>query len=129
MLSRKKLLSYLLILSIVIGLSLLTGYFYWTRGIYVAITNNTDSVLKNINIFYTGGVINIEELEPNNSYDKYINPTGESDLELEWNDSSRTRQSSTIDVYFEPNYSGSVEITIDPNNQVSCKDKTRIRLF
>ena len=124
MLSKKKLLIYTL-LSIVIGLLLLAGYFYWTWGVYVAITNNTDSVLKNIQISYTGGKIDIEKMGPYSSYGQYVNPTGESHLELEWHDSSGTRQSSTIEVYFEHNYTGSIKITVDPNNQVSWASKTR----
>ena len=126
MLSRTKLLSYCIILSIGVGLLLLIGYFYWTWGVYVAITNNTDSVLKNIHISYTGGAINIEKLEPYTSYGQYVAPTSESDLELEWYDSLGTRQSRKIEVYFEPNYRRSIEITVESNNQVSWKDKTKI---
>jgi hypothetical protein len=121
--SERKLVSYGAVLWIALGLLMVTGYFYWTRGVYVRITNNTQSILKHIDIAYSVGVVHIAALEPKASCGRYVNPTGgDSGLKLEWIDSSGTKQSHRIDVYLEHNYSRSVEIAVDPNNEVSWID-------
>jgi hypothetical protein len=91
----------------------------------VVITNSSQYPLRNLRLQFTGGTISVENLEPSTSYGHYIRPTSESHLELEWRDSSGVRQFHNIDVYFEPNDRGSIEITIGPNNLVSWTHKTR----
>ena len=54
---------------------------------------------------------------------------GESHLELEWYEPSGVKQSHTIDVYFEHNYRGSVEIAVNPDNRVSWTDKIRLTIL
>jgi hypothetical protein len=120
---KRKSISYLIAVFVAVGMLTSIGYRYWTRGVYINITNTTQNVLKDINIAYTGGVIHIANLESKTSYGQYINPTSESHLELEWLDSSGAKQSQEIGVYFEHNYAGSIEITIDPNNIVSWSHK------
>lgn len=121
--NKRKLVSCGIVLSV--ALVLATGYFYWTRGVYVSVNNNTQSTLKNMDITYHGGVIQIATLEPKMSYGRYINPIGESDLTLEWFDSMGAKHSHMIEVYIEHNYAGSVEITVEPDNTVSVMDKVR----
>ena len=126
--NKRKLVSCVIVLSV--ALALATGYFYWTRGVYVSVNNNTQSTLKNLTITYQSGVIQIAALEPKMSYGRYINPIGESGLTLEWFDSLGAKHSHmNIEVYFEHNYAGSVEITVEPDNRVSVTDKVRVTLM
>ncbi|MHC4630879.1 MAG: hypothetical protein ACYS9C_06365 [Planctomycetota bacterium] len=123
--NKRKLVSCGIVLSV--ALALATGYFYWTRGVYVSVNNNTQSTLKNLDITYHGGVIKIGALELKISYGQYINPTHPTDLTLEWSDSMGAKHSHTIGVYIEPNNAGSVEITVEPENRVSVTDKVKFR--
>ena len=125
--NKRKLVSCGIVLSV--ALALATGYFYWTRGVYVSVNNNTQSTLKNLTITYLGGVIQIATLEPKMSYGQYINPTHPTDLTLEWFDSSGAKHSNMINVYIEPSFAGSVEITVEPDNRVSVTEKVRVRLM
>ena len=105
----------------------LIGYLYWSKGVYVSITNNTKDILTNITVSYTGGCIRIARLEPKKLYRQRVHPAGESDLELKWLDSLGVKQSRKIDVYFESNYyNGNIEITINPNNRISVENTVDI---
>ena len=127
--TERKMAGWWMVLLGAIGLLLLLVYIYWSKGVYVSIINNTQKVLEKVSIAYTGGTINIEKLEPHTSYGQYVNPASESHLELEWFEPSGVKQSHKIDVYFEHNYSGSIEITVDPNNRISWISKVRVRLL
>jgi hypothetical protein len=118
-----------IVIFIVVGILVFIGYLYQRKGVYVSITNNTQTFLKDVGVTYTGGTVRIKGLKPHESYGKRINPNGESHLELEWYESSGVKQSHTVDVYFEHNYRGSIEISIDPDNRVSWTDKTRLTLL
>lgn len=113
-------------LLVAVGLFLLIGYLYLRKGVYVCIVNNTQTVLKNINITYTGGALCVKELDSHTSYGKRINPSGEANLKIEWFNLSGVKQSHIIDVYFEHNYRGSVEIVVGPNNRVSWTNKIKL---
>jgi len=124
--SKRKLVSCWIAIFVAIGLFISIGYHYWTRGVYISITNNTQDVFKVINISYTGGIIRIAKLEPKTSYGQRINPIGESGLKLGWLDSSGVKQSQKIEVYFEHNYTGSVGIMIEAGNRVSVTNRIRL---
>jgi hypothetical protein len=115
-----------IVLLAVLGLLIAAGYYFWTRGVYVKITNSTQSTLKHIGIAYSGGATHITGLGPGTSRGQYINPKWESDLTLEWLDSAGMEHSYAMGVYIEHNYSGSVEITVEPGNRVSVTDKVRL---
>lgn len=129
--SRKRLVSYVLILVAALGLLTPVTYYLWTRarGVYVGVTNNTSDVIERVEIAYTGGVIHIASLPPKASQGSRINPTGESWVKLTWVDSSGKEHSHETTVYIEPHYTGSLEIVIEPNDTVSSIDKTRPYFF
>jgi hypothetical protein len=127
--SQRKLIRYGIVPLTALTLFIAAGYYFWTRGVYVRITNSTQSTLKHIDVAYSGGVIHITELAPGASHGQYVNPSWESDLALEWSDSLGVRHSHTIGVYIEHNYAGNVEITVGPNNKVSVTDKVRLTLL
>jgi hypothetical protein len=127
--SKRKLASCGIVLLVALVLLTAIGHFFWTRGVYVSITNNTQDTLKHMNIVYRSGVIHIAELEPKTSCGRYVNPTCESDLTLEWLDSSGAKHSHGVDTYLDPNYAGSVKITLKPDNKISVTQKVRVGLI
>ena len=130
--SRRKLLAYVITLVAAFGLLTPMGYFFWThaRGVYVSITNNTSDPLQQVEIAYTGGVIQIAMFQPKTSRGWHINPTDEvSVVTLKWVDSSGKEHSHVVNTYIERGYTGSLEIVVEPDNMVSFIDKTRPYFF
>lgn len=125
----KKLIGYGMVSVVVVGLVASIAYLYLTRGVYVRVTNNTQNALQDVDITYTGGAIRIATLKPKTSYGRRINPAGESHLELAWLDSSGTKRSHTVNVYFEHGYRGSIKIVVESDNRISVTDKIRILPF
>jgi len=123
--NKRKLVNRRIVLLAVFVLLIAVGYLYCKRGVYVSITNNTKSTLKEVDIAYEVGVIQIDALEPKMSYGRYINPTYSTGLTLKWCDSSGVKHSHDIGVYLQHNYSGSVEITVESDNSVVVTDKVR----
>ncbi len=129
--SRRKLVSYIVLLLVALGLLTPIGYLFLTRtrGVYLAATNNTSETLGPVEIIYTGGVIHIATLQPKTSYGRRVNPVGESWVKVKWVDSTGNEHSRATNVYIEPNYRGSLEIVIGPGNTVSWINKTRPYFF
>jgi hypothetical protein len=113
----------------VVVLLIAAGYFFWTRGVYVSITNNTQNVITRIKITYWSGAVHIATLEPATSYGRYVNPAAESGLQLEWLDSSGARHSRNMGGYLERNSAGSVQMIIEPDNRVLVINKVRSTLL
>lgn len=126
--SKKGLIGWGILGLVVFGPSFAVGYRHWTAGVYVEITNNTDSPLTQIAITYTGGVVRIAELKPKTSSGRRVNPRGESHLVVEWVDSLGHRHSQRVDVYFETNYRGRIDITVEPDNTIVWTDVIRLYL-
>ena len=61
-------------------------------------------------------------LKPKASFSRRINPSSESDLVVEWIDPSGQTYSSTVDVHFEHNFRGRIEITVEPDNTIRWTD-------
>ena len=127
--SRRRWLGYGATLLAGVTLLIAVGHFYWMRGVYITVTNNTESTLRQMEIAYTGGVIRIATLEPKASYAHHVNPAGESVLRLGWIDSSGAKHSHGVDTYLDPNYAGSVKITLKPDNRISVTQKVRVGLI
>ena len=127
--TKKKFIGYGIVFVIGLGLVVSIDYLHSSRGVYVSIANNTQGTLKHVDIAYTGGVIQIAAVEPKTSFGRRINPDSESHLELEWIDSSGVKHSHAVDVYFEHDYRGRIEITVEPADSVSVTDKTRISWY
>ncbi len=110
-------------------LVLVAGHFYWTRGVYVRITNDSWTTLENVTVAYRQDVIPLGTLIPKVSRALYVNPVGGSELMLEWCEPSGAKHSYTIDAYGETNYWGSVEIMVWPGNGVSATGEVRLRVI
>jgi len=110
----------------VLGLAAVAGYWRWTAGVYVEITNRTGGAVTQVDIAYTGGFVRILELKPNASYGRRVNPDGESHLELVWIDPGGQKRSEKLGLYFERNYRGRVDFTVQPDGTISWTDRISI---
>ncbi|MEN6336562.1 MAG: hypothetical protein ABFE01_20090 [Phycisphaerales bacterium] len=110
---------------VVLGPAIAIGCWRWTAGVHVEITNRAGGALTQIDVAYSGGAIHISELKPGVSYGRRINPDGESHLELAWTDSAGEKHARKLDLYFEHNYRGRVDITVQADNRVTWIDTTR----
>jgi hypothetical protein len=127
--SRRSLVGWGILGLVVFGPSFAIGYRHRTAGVYVEITNNTDSPLTQIDISYTGGVVRIPELKSKTSFGRRINPDGDSHLVVEWIDSSGQKHSSPVDVYFEHNYRGRIDISVEPDNTILSNDTIKLPVW
>jgi hypothetical protein len=89
----------------------------------VAVVNEGMTPLTDLTVSYTGGRELLRELWPGESRAFSINPSGESALDVSFVDSSGQSRGRKIDVYFERNYRGRIDIRIDAMGKVSSKDK------
>jgi hypothetical protein len=111
-------LKWLLILALLFGLD---GCSLFCR-IDVAVVNEGMTPITDLTVSYTGGRELLRELWPGESREFSINPSGESALEISFVDSSGHSRGRKIDVYFERNYRGRIDIKIDEAGKVSSRD-------
>jgi hypothetical protein len=78
-----------------------------------------------VELNYTGGVVRIGNLEPGQSRIVYVNPKGESALELSWSDDTGGHH-QYIDTYIEHNYGGRGEIILLGNAEIKWVDNIKI---
>jgi len=100
-----------------------------TRGVCVYINNDSNALLHDIKLIYTGGIKKTEIIKTGAKYKTYINPKSESDLRLRWKDNSGKQHSRQIDVYIEHNYRGQIKIKIDLEHRVSWTDNIKTPSF
>ena len=98
-----------------------------TKSILISISNESGSTISDIKIAYTGGSYVVHKMEPGMSNEQYIRPKGESHLELSFVDVRGMLIKTTIDVYIETGYEGSILITIGKDNKVSWKNNITIK--
>ena len=89
----------------------------------VAVVNAGLTPLTDLTVSYTGGRELIRELWPGESREFSINPSGESDVEISFADATGQSRSRKIDVYFEHNYRGRIEIRIDTTGKVALRNE------
>jgi len=95
-------------------------------GVTVIVKNASGDEITNLHIKFTGGSKSSPALKSAESFQTKLNPTGSSHLVVEFTDSSGKQYSGKVDVYFERNYSGSIQITIEPGGKLTWKDKTKV---
>ena len=98
-----------------------------SKGIAVTIENKSGHNIRNVVLSYRGGKKEIKEIKNDKSWSGYVNPNGESHLEIDYIDEQDIKHHSKIDCYFEKNYQGSLEIKIGKNGNLSFKDKIKIK--
>lgn len=95
-------------------------------GIQVAVTNNTQAELKNLELRYSGGPAKAAMLKQNGVFKTNIHAKGESGLELRFTGSDGKENVEVIGVYFETSYKGGVDIQVAPDGKVTWVDTTNI---
>jgi hypothetical protein len=89
----------------------------------VAVVNGGFTPITDMTVSYAGGRELLRELWPGESREFTINPSGESDLEISFVDATGHSHGRTIEVHFERNYSGRIDIRIDAAGNVSSHDE------
>lgn len=111
-----------IISSIGLGVLTIAILLLWPKGIKVNIKNVGSEQINGIELSYTGGVKNIEFLDPDNKISFFIKPRSDSHLEIIFTDLDGIIHFKIIDVYFKRNYNGYVNINIDESNNVIWED-------
>ncbi len=107
----------------VVGL-LFAAWFAFPRGVVVRLHNASAGEISDIRVIFEGGAKTARQLQPGKFFKCRISPDGESDLEIEFVSASGGRQTVNLDVYLDRYHRGSIEITIENDDQVSFEDKT-----
>jgi len=97
-----------------------------SNKIAVVLVNDSNLLIRNIEIEYTGGIIKANQLKSGNKIREVIRPKGESHLELKYVDNGGVLQVIPIDIYFETGYHGEIIITIRPDNEVTWSSNLSI---
>jgi len=100
----------------------LIGKDYLTTGVKVELSNNSGGTLKAIEIYYNEGIQRISILNPKEKRGFYINPSGETTLEVRWFDQAG-RECFADDIgYFTKNDKGMITIDFRPNGHLSSHE-------
>jgi hypothetical protein len=83
-----------------------------THQVRVKIINKSDCDIKNVKIIFNGGTISEALINVGTSKDFIIIPTGDSDIQIEFEESNGKKFKKMIDTYLEKGYKGEFEIII-----------------
>lgn len=107
----------------VVGL-LFAAWLVFPSGVVVRLHNASAGEISDIRIVFEGGAKTARQLQPGKFFKCRISPDGESDLEIEFVNTSGVRQSANLDVYLAQYHRGAIEITIQSDDKVSFEDNT-----
>jgi hypothetical protein len=107
-----------LVIFLIIAALGLYGYLFCTRGVQINITNQSKNIINNVELSFRGGIITVGNLKPKQSKIVYVNPAGESALDVNWSDSNGLHH-QYIDTYMEHNYGGHGDIILSENAEVN----------
>jgi hypothetical protein len=91
----------------------------------VCITNQSKNIINKVELSYREGTVAIGNLNPGQSQIVYVNPTGESALDINWSDNSGLHHKK-IDTYIEHNYGGYGNIILSENAEVNWISNIRL---
>lgn len=89
-----------------------------SKGIKISLENQTGNIIKNIKIYYSGGIKNVAKIENNSRWEGFINPNSESHIEIDYIDFKNIKHHKKIDCYFENRYNGKLNIKINKNGKI-----------
>ena len=95
-------------------------------GIEVEIRNNGNAPITSVEVVFTGGAVTTAEIAPTEHKTFVVKPKGESHLVLRFTDANGQRHDDLVDVYFEPGYSGKINITVDNAGKVKWEERTSV---
>ena len=95
------------VIKIFLALVLIAGFCvfkYLTQDISLRIENNSKTNIHDLKIGFRGGEIEVSDFPPSKKQSFKIEPTGESDLVIRWQEDDGEQFECDGDTYFEPNY-------------------------
>jgi hypothetical protein len=100
-----------IVASIIVALILVL----FSRETYITfiVTNNTGQYIQSLNVEFSGGLINLGELDIGERKTTRIVPRGESHVELDIFLADGIVEHRTVGAYFERNYTGNLEIILE----------------
>jgi hypothetical protein len=78
----------------------------------VTVRNSGMAPIRSVTLNATGTSCSVGDLLPGSSARKTVKPEGESHLEIEYSDSDEAPVRLSVDCYFEPGYSGTIDVSI-----------------
>lgn len=118
----KRLISWKIIFILLFVNSFLVVKDYLTTGVKVELSNNSGDTLKAIEIYYLEGVQRIAILDPQGKNVFYINPSGETTLQVRWFDQTGREYFADDIGYFTKNDKGIIIIDFRPHGHLSCHE-------
>ena len=94
-------------------------------GVDVKITNASKGNVADLNVHFTGGLNVVPKLNSGEMCSLKVNPSAASHLTIAFVDSLGITRTNKIDVYFERNYRGVVDITINDGGSVSFTNRIK----
>ncbi|MBS2010082.1 MAG: hypothetical protein JST01_23740 [Cyanobacteria bacterium SZAS TMP-1] len=97
----------------------------WDRyGNVIVLTNKGEKALSDVVVSFAGGDCKLSVLPAQSNRILIMNLHGESPLSLSFTDAAGAKHGSAEEIYLEPGYKGSVDISIDSANKVIWKNNT-----
>jgi hypothetical protein len=84
----------------------------WPRGVKAVVRNASDSPMRNVRLVVTGRSYTLGDIRPNETRTARVNPTGESDITIEYTDASGTLKAVRADCYIEHGYFGTIRVGV-----------------
>ena len=88
----------------------------------VELSNNSGSTLKAIEFYYSGGIQRISILSPQEDATFYVNPSGETTIEVRWFDEAGNEYFADDIGYFQTNNKGLITISFRPNGHLASHE-------
>lgn len=96
------------------------------KGVLVIVNNNSGASISNLKVEYTGGSVGTDKVDNNQTYKSFVNPQSESHLEIQFIDNHGKVVRKKVDVYFEKNYKGNIDITIKKDYELAIKSDVQV---
>ena len=101
--------------------------FQFRSGIQATVENTGTSPLKSVVLHVTGASYDLGDIAPGESATARVNPTGESELEVDFKDTDGQTQRLNAGGYFESGYRGTIRVEI--KDGVIDKNEQDIKLW
>lgn len=89
-------------------------WLYLHRGLNVRIHNADAQALRSVVVRVTGNSYLLGDLPPGSTVSVRVEPTGESSVHIEFQDSAGHSKSLNADVYLESGYQGTLSLDVTP---------------
>jgi hypothetical protein len=96
-------------------------------GLTVTVNNASGDEVTDVRLKFSGGSKTASKLMSAASFATKVNPDGSSHLVVEFADASGKQHSANLDVYFERQYKGTIQVTIQPDCRVTWNGETEVQ--